>query len=107
MKSFLINNIEIIRYIIFYIILFGIIFIGGKILYDKKRNVFEKIFKYRYLIGILILAICVVFEISGSSIGCWNNFLDGKEKNVILGKSRSIRSDEWAVNTPMAFSQKF
>ncbi len=71
-------------------------------------NLGEKIYKYRYLIGILIILICTFLELSGSSIGCWDIIVDsGVEDKTILGTSRSIRSDEWAVLTPMTFSQKF
>ena len=60
------------------------------------------------IIAIIILLICVLFELNGSSIGCWQNFLNtGVEKsNVIFGKSRRVRADEWATFTPMMFSQK-
>lgn len=71
-------------------------------------NLGEKIYKYRYLIGIVIIVICTFLELSGSSIGCWNTIMNsGIEDGVILGTSRSIRSDEWAVFTPMNFSQQF
>lgn len=67
------------------------------------------IYKYRYYIAIIIFILCIIFEISGSSIGVWNDFVKTNvtEDGVILGKSRGIRSDEWAVLTPMSFSQIF
>ncbi len=72
------------------------------------NNLGEKIYKYRYLIGILIILICTFLELSGSSIGCWDIFVNsGIKDKTILGTPRSIRSDEWAVLTPMTFSQKF
>lgn len=69
----------------------------------------EWIYKYRYYIAIVLFILCVLFEISGSSIGCWKDFVasDVSDDGVILGKSRTIRSDEWAVLTPMTFSQNF
>ena len=67
------------------------------------------LYKYRYYIAIVLFIIFVLFEISGSSIGNWKKFgmSDIEDEGVIFGKSREIRSDEWAVLTPMTFSQKF
>lgn len=74
----------------------------------------ETIYKFRYLIAMVILVCGVLLEISGSSIGCWAPALEGtyedSEKDMqgnVLGKSRSLRTDEWAVNTPMTFSQEY
>ncbi len=65
------------------------------------------LYKIRYLIGIIILIICVCNEISGSSIGAWNTYVDigKKDKGIIFGESRGLRSDEWGVTTPFIFSQ--
>lgn len=62
----------------------------------------ERIFRFRYLIAMLIFIACVALEITGSSIGCFNG---GAEKNLLLGVSRQIRSDEWAILTPMTWTQ--
>ena len=69
----------------------------------------EWLYRYRYYIAIVLFLLCVVLEISGSSIGCWNNFVSSNvtDEGVVLGKSRGIRSDEWAVLTPMTLSQFF
>lgn len=69
----------------------------------------KNIYKYRYWIALVVFVLCILFEISGSSIGCWKMFVNSNvtDDGVIIGKSRSIRSDEWAVLTPMSFSQKF
>ena len=79
------------------------------ILKSKLNLIGKIIYKYRYYIAVIIFIICVIFEISGSSIGCWKDFInvDNIDDGVILGVSRGIRSDEWAVLTPMSFSQKF
>ena len=80
---------------------------------DSAINVVKKtcdwIFKYRYWIALIIFILCIVFELSGSSIGAWGTFIqtDQTDDGVIFGKSREIRSDEWAVLTPMTFSQSF
>lgn len=73
---------------------------------DKVGN---WLYKYRYYIAVIIFIVCILFEISGSSIGVWKDFgmTDVEDDGVIFGTSRSIRSDEWAVLTPMIFSQQF
>ncbi len=76
---------------------------------DKINKICNVLFKYRYWIAIIIFILCIIFELSGSSIGIWNQFIDSGniDDGVIFGNSRSIRSDEWAVLTPMTFSQNF
>lgn len=57
---------------------------------------------------LLILALLVIFKINGSSIALYNNVI-GKnyqdDPNLLLGHPRSIRSDEWMVQTPWMISQ--
>ncbi len=69
------------------------------------------VYKYRYCFAIGIVVFCVILNISGSSIAVWNNYLpqssDPSSTGTLFGISRSIRSDEWCVNTPMAFSQAY
>lgn len=66
------------------------------------------VIRYRWGIGAVILLFCVLFQINGSSIGSWNAYVqdgDPVTEPVIAGKDRLIRSDEWALFTPMAMSQ--
>lgn len=63
----------------------------------------DKLFRFRYFIAICFFVLCVTFGITGSSIGC----LLESESNLLFGVSRPIRSDEWAVFTPMTWSQYF
>ena len=88
-----------------FIVLFIISFIVFRILYDKnlREQVLNFIYKYRYFLSIAILVICVIFQIHGSSINELNIF--GVNHKVLLGVSRSIRSDEYIVNTLFGFSQ--
>jgi len=101
----ILKNISITRFlIIMIIILLLIIFI-------KKMEIpiFEWIFKSRYFIGFIAIVFCVAFEISGSSIGCFDEYLpaDNTESGVLWGHERLVRQDEWQKNTPMAFSQEY
>jgi len=70
-------------------------------------SIVEKIYVKRYYIAFIIFILCVLFEISGSSIGCWKDYFPSnvQDDGVIFGTSRPIRSDEWQVLTPMMFSQ--
>lgn len=87
----------------------------------KKFYVVEKIFssrdveelagifyRLRYVLGGIFFLLCVLFEIHGSSIGMYGRFLDHPElQSIIAGVPRQIRSDEYIVFTPFAFSQYF
>ena len=75
----------------------------------KINKVYDFIFKKRYVIAILILFIIVLGKFHGSSIGMWNNYVQPNQDysyTTIVGNNRAIRSDEWLVNTPYAFSQE-
>lgn len=87
------------------IVLFILSFILFRILYDNelRQKVLDFIYKYRYFLSVLIIAVCVIFQIHGSSINELNLF--GIKHNLIAGISRSMRSDEYLVNTMFAFSQ--
>ena len=73
----------------------------------------EKIYNYiyikRYLLAFIILVYILVMGYSGSSIGVYGYAIQGEDTNIyyspILGKARTIRSDEWNVGTPVAISQ--
>lgn len=67
----------------------------------------EKFFKYRYIIAAIILVILVVFQIHGSSIGLYDDILGYSNQILLWGSNRPIRSDEYIVNTPLAFSQYY
>ena len=81
----------------------------------KEKGYFaERLYQLRYLVAAVILLCSVLFEISGSSIGFWSVLLDGTYESSaqdtsgdLLGPSRRIRTDEWAVSTPLACSQEY
>ena len=68
----------------------------------KSIDVF---YKYRFLIMGLIFCLCIIFKLSGSSIGCWENLFNLKNNDFLLGINRSVRADEWATFTPLNFAQ--
>ena len=82
-------------------------------LYVFKNKVFNHvtdfIINYRFIISLIIFIICVLFRIHGSSIGLYNSYFPNnnyQDTSVIFGRSRTIRSDEWAILTPYYFSQE-
>lgn len=78
------------------------------VILEKMLLFKQKIFVYRWFLGLALLVVCVFFELHGSSIGLYAKILEYPDLNiVILGKNRPIRSDEWVVFTPFAFSQYF
>ncbi len=86
--------------------LFLILFVLFYLFFSDTKKYGKFIFKWRYLIALSVLVICVLLNLNGSSIGTWANFLpDSVDNDVILGTSRAIRSDEYGTNTPLLFSQ--
>ena len=67
------------------------------------------VYKYRFWISGILLILLVFLEIHGSSILYWQNYLSNLTNiyEPLIGISRGIRSDEWAVNTPMLLSQYY
>lgn len=75
-----------------------------------KEKVNDYIFKLRYPILFFLFVIGVSMKINFSSIPIWDNYIQSSklniyEENLIAGIPRSIRSDEWLVQTPMYLSQ--
>ena len=70
-------------------------------------SVWEFLFRYRWIFGIIVILACTVFKIHGSSMGSYlvHHGLPGYDYGKLFGKYRSIRSDEYVVFTPMALSQ--
>lgn len=78
----------------------------------KSKNKFaEFIIKYKAwifpLIVLVMLVVGTVTSISGTSVGVYDKLLEYKpdQNNLILGEPRTVRSDEWLVNTPFIVSQ--
>ena len=78
---------------------------GGAIV-TRLEMFLEKIFIYRWYVGFFLFAILVLLGIHGSSIGIYSAILHSPD-TALWGTNRVIRSDEWMINTPLAFSQYF
>ena len=98
-----------------YFVVDRIFLVGGALIFVSMHFIFKLdkmynwIYKFRYYIALAALLIVTIFEYSGSSMGVYNEIMQGEtvEKyfTPVLGKYRSIRSDEWVVNTPIFISQ--
>lgn len=89
---------EFLVFLVIFLIIYYILFD-----YEKRTKVFNFIYKYRLPISFTLLAVAVILQIHGSSIGELNFFkVDHK---TLFGIPRYIRSDEYNVNTMLAFSQ--
>ena len=73
----------------------------------KLKTLYNYIYKKRFLITFIAFILCVLLGYSGSSISMYNQYVYSEEELTIpiFGEVRGIRSDEWAVNTPISFSQ--
>ena len=66
------------------------------------------LYRFRWLIGLLVIILAVVFHVSGSSIGMWAEYLpECTDDGLLAGTPRSIRADEWAVSTVASFAQTY
>ena len=73
----------------------------------SARVGFDNIFKYRYWIALGAFVIFVIFGVTGSSIGMFTEYFGVEDRDILFGITRSIRSDEFAVFTPMTWSQYY
>ena len=74
---------------------------------QSGKRFFDALFNARFFLAGSAFVLCVLFEFTGSSIGCWSQLLGQADNDILLGVSRAIRSDEWAVFTPMAWAQYY
>lgn len=76
------------------------------------NKAFDYIIRYRYIISLGVFCFLVLFKLNGSSIGVYNTiFKDTKNSSLanteLVGHSRTLRSDEFDVQTPYYFSQYY
>lgn len=102
----ILNNLDLTRIVIIFC-LFLMLIIAVYIYGQKNVECFFYI--YRYPIAGILFIVIVFLEIHGSSILCWKNYFESStvSAGTIIGIPRDIRTDEWAVNTPMMLSQYF
>lgn len=92
------------------IIFVGIILFIGMHAIFKLNNMYNWIYKKRFLLALIFLIFAMIMGYSGSSIISYDSIIQGESTDLsykpVLGKARTIRSDEWAVNSPLIFSQE-
>lgn len=96
---------SIIRFVIVFCLL---CFLFSFFVFNRKKEL-DFIYEKRYILGISLFFILVLFGFHGSSISLYNQVIQPnynlKNANPIFGTSRTIRGDEWAVTTPTILSQ--
>lgn len=90
-------------------IILVLLFMGVGWLSSKwKQPLLSMIHRWRYAIGVIAIALLTLFKISGSSVSAWSSIIGGDNfQGTLWGIPRSIRSDEYVVFTPFAFSQEY
>lgn len=104
-----IHNILNINFSLTLIIMFILLLISSFFIYDTKK-VTSFIYKYRYLLASIIFILLVLGKFHCTSIGIWNDYIQPNynySDKVIISNPKNIRSDEWLVNSPLMFSQKY
>ena len=73
------------------------------------KELYNNIYKDRFYLAGIVLIYAVLMGYSGSSIGVYNDIIQPNNREIyyspIFGDSRTIRTDEWAVNAPSFVSQ--
>lgn len=70
-----------------------------------RKRTCDFLFRFRWPIAVVLFLLGVYFQVSGSSFNCLHALLGESPDQILFGIERGIRSDEYAVNTPLAFSQ--
>ena len=101
------NEIKNINFWIRFLLIFTLVFfIQLHFIFDINK-LYNLLYKNRYYIATAIILFAVSFELNNSSIDLWNIINDDNAQisDVIFGKARFIRLDEFNVYTPIALSQ--
>ena len=73
------------------------------------KNLYDWLFKKRFMLGLLLFLLLVLGKFNGSSYGMWNTYIEPNypvsSLNSIMAPIRAIRSDEWLVNSPHVLSE--
>ena len=74
----------------------------------KLKDIYEFIYKHRYIISGIFLVTVMILKLHGSSVIWYTNLLantDESKAQELVGMSRFIRSDEYATQTMYILSQ--
>lgn len=94
------------------LIFFGVFLLGMHLFFlsnEKYKKILDQIFRKRYIIGFVLFIGLVINGFHGSSLSTYNIVIQGNNEvedgYPIVGTSRNIRSDEWAVSSMFILSQ--
>lgn len=85
------------------IVIWPVFFFCGLHFIVDIKSMYEKIFRYRWILGGLLLLFLVVNKYNGDSLACYNYIQPDLQTELgepFIGEERYIRSDEYRVNTP-------
>ena len=90
----------------------GFIINTARLKFDESiTKLCNLVIKYRYIVALCVFLFCLVFKLHGSSVGVFNTIFPDKTDPTIsdrvVGKARSLRSDEYNVQLPYYFSQYY
>jgi hypothetical protein len=105
--STMLNPLTFNRMILFFIFF---VFLGLHLVIPIKK-MYAWIFNYRYIVALAIFLFLVLNQYNGSSVQIFDSVIQNGQGSAfvqpIMGKARSIRSDEWLVATPNRLSAQF
>lgn len=94
----------------FELLFLSILFIGIHFIFNIK-DIYEFIYKYRWIIGIALLVFLTANQIHGDSINMYDQYVQPGEGSdfvdPLFGEARAIRSDEWIVEESKRLSTRF
>jgi len=96
------------KHVLRFVILMAVIAVTMYILNFHAHRFLHALHTYRWWVGCVLILILTLLRISGSSLAYMSNYIGGEPHNgTLFGIPRAIRSDEWSVFTPLAFSQAY
>lgn len=100
-------SIQLKDYLFYWIILFSVFVLIGL----DDLEFLKSCYKKRWWVACAVCVIAIVFELHGSSLNYWVNLFGNSVYSElphnILGETRGIRGDDFAVLTSLALSQKY
>ena len=97
-KQIMLNRAIVLSPIIFFIELHFVVDIN---------TLYTKIFRYRWILGGIVLVFLVINKYNGDSLACYNYIQPNFQTELgepFIGEERYIRSDEYRVNSPSVLS---
>lgn len=82
-----------------------------RLFYSEFLNgVFEKMYRWRWLIAAIVFVVLLCFQIHTSNAACYMYSFTANpevEQSILMGRPRIPRADEYAVQLPYYFSQYY